>query len=418
MVAQMQHKALPLLFLLTLAPSVLAQNVVVVDDDGGPGLETTVQAGIDVAAPGSIVLVRPGIYSGPFQIDKALTLEVELGVQFTLSTRVSVTDLGPGDDVVLRGIVIDATGDNTNLIVSLGNCQGDVFVENCHFQGTNSSFFSLPTTMTIFDCARVVMRGSTIVGGSGFSGLSGPGIDMGNSSLFLFDSLIDGGIGMTGVVENGGPGGTGIRMSSSFLFSNESWIRGGEGGAAVVAPIFGGCPQAAGDGGIGIRLLDAGSEARLRNTALEGGPAGSPGDGCDAQPGMPGIPSVNEGGAISQVTSPLHDATVTTPVRTDEIATIQVTGVPGEAAFILFNLDARPVYVSGLVDVLVPNLPNGSLFLGITDGAGQAGLTLQPTLPPGLLGRTLITQPLFFDIGLSQTSLGPPSAVVVLDSSL
>lgn len=414
----MKRLALPS-FLLALALPSAAQTVLVVDDVPGPGVDhTSIQDAASAAPSGAILLVRPGNYGTEFIVitGKSLTIEMEPNANVTAQSTLFVQDLGPGDEVVVRGLEIDALGNNTNELLQLEDNLGTVWIEGCTFLGTTLAFFTSPDTVLVSNTAAAVFRDCTIVGGAPAITLpGGRGIAATGSSLFLFDTVVEGGPGTGGATMDGSAGGPAVQLEGGLLFADGSDLRGGDGGST--GAIFG-CGDAAGDGGDGLVLGQGAPQAFLRNTALAGGAGGEPLEGCASSPGAAGAPSTVSTGSLQQATEPGHGVTVTTPVRTDELATVAVSGPPGEFAVVLFAPDAAPIFLPGLFDTLVPASPLSSLGIGQLDGAGNASLQVQPTLPPGVLGRRLFTQVLFFDAMTSTLTLGAPNAVVVLDASL
>lgn len=75
------------------------RSVLVVDDDGGPLVDhTTIQAAIDAASPGDLVLVRPGAYDA-FVSTKGLTLVGDDGALVRAGT--TILSLPAGEPVAL-----------------------------------------------------------------------------------------------------------------------------------------------------------------------------------------------------------------------------------------------------------------------------------------------------------------------------
>jgi len=398
-----------------LTATAFAQGVLVVDDDPGPGVDfNSIQDAINAAAPSEIVLVRAGSYSESLLVDgKSLVVQAEPGVEFSSFTSILVRNLGPGDEVVLRGLEVDATTNNQNEILQLRDNAGDVWVEDCTFIGSVLAFFSTPDTVVIDDCANVVLSTSTVIGGTAVVLTGGRGIAATNSSVFLQDMVVHGGGGTSGAVADGEVGGAGVTLTAGFLFANEATVQGGMGGGS--GSIFGcGTP---GDGGPGLELR-AGAQAFLRNTSLLGGPGGVPEAGCTNDPGADGPPDLIVSGTLQQTTAPMHSVDVTSPVRTDETAQIDVVGVPGELAFMLYSTGLQPVFFPGLFDALLPGAPIAQFAIGVLDVNGTASLQVQPNLPVGTQGRSLFTQALFFELGSQTVTFGPPRVVVLLDAAL
>ena len=404
-------------FLLSLAAS--GQTVLVVDDNPGPGVDhTVVQDAIAAATPGTIVLVRPGDYGlESLLVDaRSLTLVFEPGAEFASASTLLIRNLGPADQVVVRGLQFDAFGNNSNEVLFMEDNQGDVWIEDSSFIGSNIAFFTTPDTVVLSNCASVVLRNCTIVGGTPFiTFVAGSGIRAMDSSLYLYSSHVEGGPGTGGGLEDGGPGGRGIALVGGFLFADGSTLRGGMGGST--GSIFG-CGSVSGDGGDALLLAANSPAAFLRNTILEGGAPGEILNGCPSAQGNPGAPFTVDSGSLQQTSAAPHSVSVTSPVRTDELADITVSGVPGELALMLYSRDAAPVYLPALFEALILASPIQQLFIGQLDGAGAAAIQVQPVLPPGVLGRQLFTQVLFFDAMSATTTFGAPNAVVVLDSTL
>jgi len=414
----MKFLAFPLATCL-LALTSSSQTVLVVDDEPGPGVDfNVVQDAIAAAASGTIVLVRAGNYGTELLsvVGGSLTLVFEPAASFGSPTTLTIRNVGPGDEVVVHGLVLDASGLNSNEILQLEDNQGVVWLEASSFIGADASFFTSPDTVLITNCDQVVVRDCTIVGGTPpvvFE--SGRGIRATSSSLFLHDSVVEGGEGTVGGIEDGGPGGAGIALDGAFLFASGATIRGGTGGST--GSIFG-CGNASGDGGDGLVLAASSPTAFLRNTTLEGGVPGEVMAGCSSLPGAPGAPSSVVSGTLQESSTPPHSVSVTSPVRTDELADIAVSGVPGELALMLHSPNAAPVHLPALFDALVLANPIQQIFIGQLDGTGSAALQVQPVLPPGVLGRRLFTQVLFFDAMSATATFGSPNTVVVLDAAL
>ncbi|HEX5011641.1 MAG TPA: hypothetical protein VFY71_14705, partial [Planctomycetota bacterium] len=84
----------------------------IVDDDGGPGVDATdIQAAIDAAADGDVILVRSGVYSSLVLDGRSLSVIGEDGEDVELAPgTVSVAHLAADQRVLLRGLDVVHAG--------------------------------------------------------------------------------------------------------------------------------------------------------------------------------------------------------------------------------------------------------------------------------------------------------------------
>lgn len=211
------------------APAALADTWVV--DAGGGGDFTTIQAAINAAAPGDVLLVKAGGYPG-FTLGKDLSILGEPGA-YPTATGFCVLQ---GDTMSIAGLrffaldVLDAEG-----LVLLddirfqgGTCGGlliedcaQVHIERSTIDGLDGTPSCESVGLRVVD-STVTVTGSTLTGGTGwgddFTGYPGmPGLDIyGTSSVLVSGTDVYGGNGGTPEILFGGQGGWGseaIRMN-------------------------------------------------------------------------------------------------------------------------------------------------------------------------------------------------------------
>lgn len=111
----------------------MAQNVWKVNLSGAPGTFFTVQAAIDAASDGDVVLIGSSYQAG-FEIDgKALTLVVEPGAITQFQASCTIRNIPFGKSVVLIGLPC-ATSLDTGAgghVVSVIDTLGAVRLESC-----------------------------------------------------------------------------------------------------------------------------------------------------------------------------------------------------------------------------------------------------------------------------------------------
>ena len=93
--------AFPVLVVLALPLAAQGPSVLVVDESNGPGAEfTQLQAAIDAAAEGDLLLVRPGNYTGTVD-GKSLVMQAESSGVELYDLR--VVNLGSHQSFAMRG---------------------------------------------------------------------------------------------------------------------------------------------------------------------------------------------------------------------------------------------------------------------------------------------------------------------------
>ena len=145
--------------LLTVPSAIHAADILV------PGDQLTIQAGIDAANPGDVVIVAQGEYFENINFNgKAITVRstdpTDAGVVLNTiingggSGHVVTCDSGEGSNTVLSGFVI--TGGNANFGGGMRNSFSSPTVTNCSFSGNSANVgggmhnsFSSPT---VTDC--------------------------------------------------------------------------------------------------------------------------------------------------------------------------------------------------------------------------------------------------------------------------
>lgn len=155
-------------------PLTAQPNRFVVDSAGGAGsTHTDVQAAVDAAAPGAVILVRPGIYQ-PFEVrGKGVTIQNEERfrpwvVHRPSSARspVRIADVPSGQTAALNGLtLLEGPG-----VLEIRDCAGLVTVEELRAPAGGG--------LSILDSSRVVVRRSQI-----WRGL--PAIDIQRSRVTL-----------------------------------------------------------------------------------------------------------------------------------------------------------------------------------------------------------------------------------------
>lgn len=168
--------------LLALAPPALAQTYIV-DANNGPGTSfTSIQTAVTTVASGSVLLVRPGIYTAFTIANKGITVLADPGAAVALGgwypATITIGPTQPGQTVVLSDLQVQALLHSPQpLFVDVQNCAGPVFIEGLRSPGTLS--------MSVTNCAAFALRGT----GATPSAYALPRLTLANTNAMIEDSL-------------------------------------------------------------------------------------------------------------------------------------------------------------------------------------------------------------------------------------
>ncbi len=156
------------LLTLLIAASAAAQNVLVVASGGG-GAFFDIPPAIAAAAPGDILEVRAGTYS-PFLLNKPLFVLADPGTTILQQqVGVRVQGIATGEVAVVRGLTLQSTLPNS---LTIEDCAGVVVVESVRAGGTRITMAGQVALRDVACGATTVTdAGLTIVGGSTSGGL-------------------------------------------------------------------------------------------------------------------------------------------------------------------------------------------------------------------------------------------------------
>jgi len=405
-------------------------GVIVVDPGGGPGGAALLQAAIDSAQSGDILLLRPGDYTSlpgghPHLVDKSLSLVVDGPPGSVVLSGLRIGSNDPAFRLLLRGLHV-APAPMTALDAGAVDVSGD---GNFWFE----------------DC---VFAGSLAPSGNPVPGLGG---SLGSGSipeLMLVRCTLLGGDGpdeVPGVsaAVAGAPGADLVAAITLLTISiHECTIRGGRGGDGD--PFAGGGSTTA-DGGSGLVLIGVSPVSILESTIV-GGDEGAANPAA-TKPG-PGITvgvvnlkrrdTLIQAGAVNGSGTPVDDITVLccffsetfpaagrglsvpSPLREGEAALLHAHGEVGDGVWILLGLDYGLTqfdkYQGNLV--LESTLPQLAFLGTITDPSGAIDHPFHmSTLPAGTDGFLVEMQSIMTPAG-GGALMGSGTALVWLDASI
>ena len=352
--------------------------------DASPATPATLQAAVDLAADGDMILIHAfGLpLQGETVIDgKGLTL-APLGVGVPRVAALTVRNLSVDQTVVLRGFGIrpdqaPVPPDREGLIVE--DCAGQVRLEDCLVRGPYEGPH-VPmgrAAVLLDDAGRVVITASQLRG-SGGPGQAPDGLIVtGASRVALYDTLVHAGSSFT---SPGSGGSSGVRMAGETLDA------------------MGGVFLGLGDGP--SITVEAGI-ARLADVNLNS---------------SSGIASVVAPGAeLLELPHTARHFAAASPLGAGDFAQLEFEGELGETVFLWVSPTAGQTWVpavQGLLLVGRPVLLQHLLITQITTLDDPATVSAAvPPLPPGTGHVDLVLQAVFVD---GDTVVAGPSQVLTL----
>ncbi len=398
-----------------LAVAVLAQAQagVAIVDAGGGGNYTTVQAAVNAASAGDIVLVRAGTYVESVTVaGKGIVIAADpAGSTFSLRGLI-VSGVPAGQTFAIRGA-------SSELYLGFFQASASIAVQNC------------TGAVRIEDVAWTAAAGYG--GPFGFATVPGsPALVAANcAALAIVHSTLGGGRGSDycncGAIASyyGSAGGAGADVSGGRVEVVDSTIRGGAGGAYW--PSQGYAP-----GGLGMKI--ANGAAMIAGSTIQGGDF--VGDGLVvATPAAPvvlfdsTIASGSQGGAVL-VAGPgdtlalpgnARHLAVTSPVREGQTVSVDLKGTGGDLVLLVLGVQGATLPVPGVAGWLLVAPPlQGPFVLAVLPPSGALMLTASaPSLTSAALtGFTSYLQAAFLPATGAQAVLGTGAALVLVDSSL
>ncbi|MEM7306100.1 MAG: hypothetical protein AAF682_05485 [Planctomycetota bacterium] len=393
-------RATALLPLLLLAAPLQAQftgHVIVVDDDGGPGVDfTAIQPAVDAALEGDRILVADGVYPGFVVKGKSVSVEANQGAQVEVRGPVEVRELAGSQWSFLRGLHASEAPETPATEVATLHANsgvGHIWVERCSFGAPHAAADAATT-----QGARLILVGVELTGGAGRAGLA-----VKSSNVWAHRSRFVGGDGAPAE-----PGGAGIAMEAGFLFLAGSELVGGGGGDAA-DPVT--CPRG-GDGGAGLRLAGLFPVYEGLDNSLSGGAGGSSLCGAAGSPG-PGLLDL-AGGLINEHPGAAVSVSSSSPMVFGDVQTLTVDGAPGDVVLLVYSFFADTTDVLTAAGPLLVLAPYSHLGRVELPASGTLSLAREvPALTFPKESFTLHVQPVALRAD-GQIVAGAPSAFGIL----
>jgi hypothetical protein len=397
---------------LALAPLANANGIRNVDQPA-LGTFTSLQAAIDAAGEGDLLLVERGSYLTGTIDGKSLSIVAMPGDNDKDTRAIIVRNLAPHQAVLLSGLEIAGT---TTAGVFLQNNQGHVRMQGCYVVGGKSGSYPnyvVHPGVRITECLRTVLVDCWVEGG--FAGQpsgeppipGGHGVDATNSSVALFDCTVIGGRGSEETAPTGGKGGDGLHITGWGAFVSGTVLKGGNGGGGDYI----GC-NAGGTGGDGLDLTS--TQVQLLDTV----PAPGGGGWSSCGPfSPPGLAIDNHGGIVTTLPGSARVLASTRLASDAAPLALTITGEPGDRVWLFSSYTPAHLILPGLGIWSVPRpafTPMAPLGTLPASGTLTANVPVH-ALPAGAPQGVLYAQALVID-SVGKGFLSSPLHVGVVDA--
>jgi hypothetical protein len=376
-----------------------------------------IQAAVDAAGEGDVLLIRSKLYA-PVTIDgKSLSLIADTGADVRIqqltdtAPGLCVRNLAEGQSLFARGLEVWGKP-----ALELESLQGNALIEDSVITGSPSIVqFGAGSPVgkgaVVQDSASVAFTRTTLGGGgvwSFFDTAQSPiagavALDVEASAVHLYESAVQGGMGSEtdGFTGSGGNGGRAVELEGSLAFVGGSTIRGGSGGSNLFFPAC----DFAGFGGDGI-AVSADSQLFFLDSTIQGGSGN-----CSAE--GPGEPIVGHATALPGVGRSMQ---ADSPVREGEVASSTFVGHEGDLVFGLWGVSQQQEFYDFFSGTRVP-FPLAVAFIGVIPSTGNLLFSLPlGDLPPGVGSLTLFSQGVVIPVD-APLLLTNATGVVILDEA-
>jgi hypothetical protein len=413
--------AVAALALVAVGAAPASAGVIVVDQLGGPGSQfTQVQAAVNAAVDGDVVLVRQGQYNPVSIGNKSVVIQGEgvvslIDPNFEGGGGLGVFGLAAGKRIVLRNLQVWGQMSFANGIPStalgLSNCAGSVWIDSC----------TIKTQMVATNCANLVITNSSLRGGDCLAPplAALPALILDATNAYVHGSTLVGGTG-SGAETTGVPfpdpaavGSPALRATGGTTLVASCELTGGAGGNGYDHPIAG-C-LTAGAGGPAFHLASGNPVVRYLDTQLALGAPGNTPAGCT--PPASGPLTVVDTGTLELWPGAPVGFTAHSPVREQQSLRMLFSDIPGTSIFVLASASTGSVLLPGHLGAFHLGSPFWVVPAGAIPAGGTALVNLPiPELPAGLEGIVIFLQGASLP-SMSPWTIGPPAAVVLLDAS-